>query len=267
MKFSPGTPFYSRIAGYAYEFYMLTRLLPASEFGNFYKAVKSDEELLPFNIKKLGGEPVWLRADSEIDRSVLKYVFYHQYHLPWKPLAARPVILDIGTNIGLTVRHFKHLYPEAKVLGFEMDAHNFLVAQKNTAHLPDCKVYNQAVWKENGFIQYDAEADADAFSIHSGSQQEMRQVEAVTVGEILESHSLTQVDFMKMDIEGAEEEIFRAGDLSWLSKVRYINLEVHTETFQKEGMEILEKHGFYCRAAKSHWGTILAENRNWPPER
>ena len=43
-------------------------------------------------------------------------------------LSDEPVILDCGSNIGLSVLYFKTIYPKAKVWAFEPDAANFEIA-------------------------------------------------------------------------------------------------------------------------------------------
>lgn len=39
------------------------------------------------------------------------------------------------------------------------------------------------------------------------------------------------IDILKMDIEGAEKEIFSLGDLGWLKSVRVIMIELHDKHF------------------------------------
>ena len=51
---------------------------------------------------------------------------------------------------------------------------------------------------------------------------------AVSLCSLLGAHS--HVDYMKMDIEGAEKEVLQ-GDAAWARRVRCINVEVHTEHY------------------------------------
>src|ERR1700704_3274168 len=72
------------------------------------------KKLTGISIKNLAGRKIYVRRGSIIDRDVIKYVFYNQYHLPSKKLPDQSIILDLGCNIGLTIVHFNKLYPDAR---------------------------------------------------------------------------------------------------------------------------------------------------------
>lgn len=82
-------------------------------------------------IKTAGREPIFCRNNND-DYDVLHATFFEQYHFPPINLPKHAVILDLGSNIGLTVRHLKCHYPGAIIIGVELDHENFLLAQKNT---------------------------------------------------------------------------------------------------------------------------------------
>lgn len=56
--------------------------------------------------------------------------------------------------------------------------------------------------------------------------------------QLLRECNINVVDFLKIDIEGSEFDLFQDKDVSdWLSKVRYITMEAHT-TFLNGGIEV-----------------------------
>lgn len=59
------------------------------------------------------------------------YVFHDQYHLAPGRLPDRPVILDLGSNIGCTIVHYKYLYGGSRIIGVEMDEGNYELAKRN----------------------------------------------------------------------------------------------------------------------------------------
>src|SRR5260370_24702397 len=68
----------------------------------------------------------------------------------------------------------------------------------------------------------------------------------VSMDELFLKHQVDQLDFLKVDIEGSEFDVFRAGS-EWLSKVRRIAMEVHPEfgsaselqaTLESSGMSV-----------------------------
>lgn len=65
-----------------------------------------------------------------------------------------------------------------------------------------------------------------------------------TIGQLLDRHDIDVLDLLKLDIEGSEFALF-AGDVSWLSRVRRITMEVHAQHGAPAHVdEILRGHGF-----------------------
>lgn len=51
-------------------------------------------------------------------------------------------------------------------------------------------------------------------------------VPAMTIDKIMKNYSLSKIDILKVDIEGAEKEVF-SDTLSWIEKVDSIIIELH----------------------------------------
>jgi len=209
--------------------------------------------------------PIFIRGKSKTDKGALKYVFhekYGQYHLPppGVELNNNSTIVDLGTNIGLTVAHYKNLYPGALVIGYEMDHDNFLIAEKNCSKYKNVYLYNEAVWVENGKVAYSKSATDDSFSLSVISNKRMTEVKSVTIAEIIRKHGLQKIDYLKMDIEGAEINIFKAEELGWMSYVNAVNIEIHQEEKMRaeEYIEILTVNGFKAWKDDKHWAAVLA---------
>jgi len=64
-------------------------------------------------------------------------------------------------------------------------------------------------------------------------------VKALTVNDLLDNYGLERIDILKIDIEGAEKEVF-SNSSSWLGKVDAIIIELHEHT--KAGAS----RSFYC---------------------
>jgi FkbM family methyltransferase len=203
---------------------------------------------------------VWLRQMSAVDRDVFRYVFHNQYHLPPVTLTDAPVILDLGANIGLTIRHYQHLYPNARIIGYEMDTANFDMTQRNCQSLTQCTLVNTAVWKETGHIAYQSDTEEDAYHINTTLSQGSAVVTApaTSISDILKNNNLSRVDFIKMDIEGAEKDILEHPDRAWMQYVGSINMEIHDTDFFQSAIQILENEGFECKKDHRHWSAILA---------
>lgn len=197
-----------------------------------------------------------LRANSRADRSVARYVFAEKFHLPVAALPDHPTIIDLGANIGLTAAHYAATYPTARIIAVEMDAANAALARTNTAHLPNVTIVHAAIWHEPGRVTYNSAANADAFSIGSGTAGHSASVDAMTIAQLLRDFGIAHVDFLKMDIEHAEESVL-AGDLGWLDQVAQINIEVHRPQYLQECIEILAAKGFRARKDTRHWSAVV----------
>jgi len=117
-----------------------------------------------------------------------------------------PAIVDAGSNIGLAILFFKRLYPRATVLGFEPDPDTFQLLRRNVEanRLQGVRIRNEAL--------YDGRQALDLFGDPStpGSPQmtvlgdrlpgTAKRVHATR----LSDHVTEPVDFLKVDIEGAE---------------------------------------------------------------
>ncbi|WP_299457916.1 FkbM family methyltransferase [uncultured Microscilla sp.] len=244
------------VTNYLLENYILFKILPFKERKKYFDKTGNDD--IQLHIKTLDNEGVTIRSNNAIDRSVIKYVFYHQYHLPPVDLPADAVILDLGANIGLTIRHFKHLYPQSKIFGFEMDKQNFETCKKNCAELPGVTITNKAVWTNTGTIQYADNADTDAYAITENTQAATKEMPSISLSDILATYSLDKVDYMKMDIEGAEKNILESDDLSWMQKVQAMNIELHEDEFVQKAIDIVSQQGFKCWKDTKHWASIMA---------
>jgi FkbM family methyltransferase len=221
--------------------------------------------LVPVRLRKPTHRVVYIRKFNQTDKGVFRYTFFKGYHLPPLPLNKDCTILDLGANIGLTMVDFKQTYPHCKIWGFEMDKANYLLAQKNIDGLNDCWVENKAIWHEAGIVQYATNVEVDAYNISEQpkvNDATYQEVEAWSLEDVFEKYNLTKVDYIKMDIEGAEKSVLRTGKRNWLKKVNCLNIEIHDPTFLSEAMQILESFGFSCRKDDNHWSAVLAVRKS-----
>src|SRR5438067_8510299 len=91
------------------------------------------------------GREVHLRPDTT-DEQVFHETFVKRFPLP--PEEIRPAtVLDLGCNIGLTVAHFERLWPNAGIIGVELDTENCVVARRNCQR---ARILNVAVSATSG---------------------------------------------------------------------------------------------------------------------
>lgn len=197
------------------------------------------------------------------DIYVLRHTFFESHHLPSKQLPDNAIIVDIGANVGYTAVDFTVRYPSARIIAVEMDPDNVELAQRNLqAFGQRCTVIQAAIWSHDGEIAYGGTA-AWALQVDAITDQAIlstRKAPALTVPTLLDRFGLDRVDFMKIDIEGAEAEIIQLGT-QWLAQVDILNLEVHPPATLDGCEAILQASGFAV-TRNPRFGKCLSAIRN-----
>lgn len=184
--------------------------------------------------------PFWLRMWSS-DVSTYKQIFVKEEYK--FPLSQQPdVIVDAGANIGLATIYFANKFPQAKIIAIEPQLSNYKLLRENVAPYPNVIPVQAALWHEDGsvnivdpgrghwgFMAEAAERDSQSES-ESESKTEFGEfchaVEAISVDKLLSDFELEKIDIFKIDIEGAEKEVFTQTS-SWIEKVRVLIVELH----------------------------------------
>lgn len=226
---------------------------------------KKEEQGTPvqLGLRSLDGRKVFARPGT-CDAEVLWDVFIEQYHLPPVPLSDDCVILDLGANVGYTTAHFTTLYPRATIGVVEMDPDNMALARMNTEFAKDrCRYLEVAVWSQSGTILYEGVDKWGYHVINNSTHKEQlaQSAHSLPMEEIIKQCQLTHVDYLKMDIEGAEAVVFNS-DISWLDKVRLLKIEYHPQYDKEITYEFLSKKlhsaGFACRRDNRHETCLVA---------
>lgn len=173
---------------------------------------------------------VIIRANTS-DLPCLEKVFVEEeYRLPDynnSEFAIRPkLIIDAGANVGMTSLYFAHTFPDATIIAIEPESSNFELLSRNCAAIPNIILKKAALWPSEAKLQIrDENTDKWMFSVEPGKGS--GSIDTVTIPGILEATKLGHIDLLKIDIEGAERELFEAGAERWLTCVNMIVIELH----------------------------------------
>ena len=151
----------------------------------------------------------------------------------FETLNEKPVIIDCGANIGLSTIYFKQRHPGARVRSFEPDPDFAGILKKNVESwgLENVTVMESAVWSSEGTLRFQQDQGLGGHLADGG-------IEVRT--ERLKDYLSEPVDFLKIDIEGAELEVLRDCKDA-LGNVRRLFVESHTYAGQEQTLdEILE---------------------------
>jgi FkbM family methyltransferase len=232
------------IARFAMDAYYLLRLdLPAAKKAQlWFNRMFPSDKMLGFQI-------------TSFDRSNLldlyREIFIRQYYIfrnDSKPL----VIFDCGGNIGMATLYFKWLYPESTIHVFEPDPGSFSVLEKNVAqnHLTNVTTHNCALWDENGEIEFFVDNTKPGSQIASVDPLRMQGQSIQVPSRKLSDFIQGKVDFLKMDVEGAEHHVL--DDLVQSGKIDLVTqmaIEYHHHIGNRESnlgdfLKKLEQSGF-----------------------
>jgi len=161
-----------------------------------------------------------------------------------------PLILDCGSNIGMSILYFKHIYPGARIIGFEPDPAIFPFLQENIARnkLTDVKLVQAAVAAQEGTVTFYSDAKyASGLAKHFPSNLPKGWTRHEVPCVRLQDYLTDSVDFLKINIEGAEYEVL-ADSVDRFPMIREIVLEYHhfpglPRTLHKI-LELLHEQGF-----------------------
>ena len=176
-----------------------------------------------------GREPVALRADTSDIGTYIQIFVDREYE--FEPLEQPEVILDAGANIGLASIYFANKFPSARIIAVEPEASNYSLLKRNVLPYERIVPLQCALWGENSRIKLiDPGFGKWGFQTHASEQAKATavrdEVEAVTVDRIMHDHGIEFIDVLKMDIEGAEKEVFENAT-PWIDKVGILIVELH----------------------------------------
>jgi FkbM family methyltransferase len=147
-----------------------------------------------------------------------------------------PLIIDCGSNIGLSILYFKYRYPNSKIIAFEPDIENFQRLIKNLSifNLQNVNPLNFGVWNENKLLKFYPDGNLGGTIKERESNHLALNVQASFVR--LKDYITEEIDFLKIDIEGAEYEVLK--DIKDnLNKVNNLFLEYHAYANQKQNLQ------------------------------
>ncbi len=191
---------------------------------------------------------------AHFDRPTLNFLYREiftrqQYY--FRADCEAPLILDCGANLGMASLYFKWLYPKSRVQAFEPDPATFQLLKQNIVQNNlDVEAHNCALWDEDGEVDFFVDSGNPGTLLMSTEISRMNgesiKVPACRLSNFIDG----TVDFLKLDVEGAEHKVLR--DLvqtGKMSAIRQMVVEYHHRLGQHksclaEFLAMLEQAGF-----------------------
>jgi len=171
------------------------------------------------------------------------------------------VVVDVGANIGI-VTQFMRNYSK-KVYAIEPASEHFEALAKNKDFncWDNVEVFKLAIADRDGEMTLNKNnKNRTGHSLTTNFKQGKELVETMTMNTFFTKNDINSVDFMKLDVEGAEDLILRSeGFKKVASKIRAIEVEIHFKARYKL-VEYMTEIGYQAkRYLKS--GTIVLYTR------
>jgi len=145
----------------------------------------------------------------------------------------RPLIIDAGANIGISTIWFGTKFPKAKIIAIEPQSDNFSLLSLNTKNF-NVKNIHGALSNQRGTIKvFDPGHGEWGFRTGRNENNCVEEVNSYDINTFLEP--TLNPFIMKIDIEGAETEVF----------------EQNTDYFQKFPLIIIELHDWMLPKSES----------------
>ena len=143
----------------------------------------------------------------------------------------RLFIIDGGSSIGLSIYYFKRKFPKSRIIAFETSKEVFAIAKRNI---------EKNCWRDVELLPY--------------ALDEMEKTKDDIYTKCLNDYIVSEVDFLKLDVKGAETRIVRKL-CDKLKLINHIFIEYHHGNLAEENnlieiLEILEKYRFQYQVMK-----------------
>ena len=186
--------------------------------------------LVKLNVPKIYlpflGRTLYFRKKTK-DKETFKEIFNQNIYNIKLPIDPK-LIIDAGSNTGFASLFFKIKYPKAKIISLEIETENVKMIKKNLKGYQDIEIIQKGLFNKKSFFKIEDPYHAtNSFVIKEVTSGENYDIESITIDEILNSKNEDNIDILKIDIEGAEKDLFEKNYENWLPKVKIIMVETH----------------------------------------
>lgn len=190
----------------------------------------------------------------------LFHVWSEEYKLNPDSIKNYTTVVDIGAHIGLFSVFAGTVNRNCQIYAYEPETGNFNHLSENiqNCNLKNVHAFNVGVSDKTGYIDFYRGKDSSEFScsktlasyLTNNSENQLKPLEKIKVINfryILESNKIEEIDFLKLDCEGAEFPILYSLGKDILERIKRISLEFHEygEYSVNDLVEFLRSTGNY----------------------
>lgn len=158
------------------------------------------------------------------------------------------IVIDLGAHIGAFAVYAAQKAAQGKVYAYEPEPENFKLLKENKSlnDLANLQVFSIAVMGKSGkvklFVEHDITSINTVLENDNPMYKQAITVPATTLKEIIKDNKIVEIDFLKIDVEGAEYDILLNTPHSVFNKIRKISLEYHDHFNHGHNVKELERY-------------------------
>lgn len=222
------------------------------------------------------GEKLYARPE-QFDIGILNEVFIaNEYQRPEYDIVIRntDVVIDAGGYIGDFSIYAGKRANRGVVYVFEPSKDNYFLTKKNVElnKFKNIFIYNKGLYKESGKIIFHLNKKALGSSSlypveRKNGEYKKERIRVIAINYFIKLNKIKRIDYLKLDCEGAEDDIIYSLHNNILTRIRCIVMEYHESPIKKRKKyskiklaRYLQKFGFKVYLEKV--GYLFCRNKN-----
>lgn len=196
----------------------------------FKRALRGHGGML-FDLRTADGLTITMRQNYG-DATTIAEIFLDDCYVRDVSLPGNPVVIDVGGFIGDFSLYAVKRLNARRVIVCEPSPRNWALLLRNIAnngYEDRIEAVNKAV-TDGGSVMMNIDAPDEDQCMVSGyhqSEQPLRAVPGISLGQLLRDYAVESVDLLKIDCEGGEYVILESAPTDVLGRVRNIVFEFH----------------------------------------
>lgn len=130
----------------------------------------------------------------------------------------RPVVFDVGANVGQSIHRFRSQFPRCIINSFEPSPTTFKILSQQASELEDVRLWNcalgsvseQMIFLENSHSYMSSFLPLSEFGW--GKITKETSVEVRTIDQFCHDEQIERIDILKSDTQGFELEVFKGAE-------------------------------------------------------
>lgn len=207
---------------------------------------------------------IWIIKETCLDRD------YERYGCP---IEGDWVIVDIGAGLGDFAICAAREHPRSKIYAYEPFPESYKLLMENIAlnEVTNISSFQYAIGAHSGIMDLDTTAGAAVqhstakSPVSNAEASSTIQVEGFSLDDMLKEQEISHCDFLKVDCEGGEFDIFFNASNETLAKITNICLEYHNNVTRYSHADLaafFTRNGFRVKVnpnpAHRHLGFLYA---------